>query len=198
MAKQLTADDARQSLTAHVESKGTEIFVKYGPRLDWAALQRLLADRVYVRYPCEIVFDHSQLLPGEFAQPVQKGEAPEDGFTMFMHPIFMTQLDVVPALVLCQLTALNYGVFASSDDAETFGAAAFVVPPLGGGRPRSRLKAELRNRLWCPFPLSTPLGERPILRRSPCPKLQEHRRALSSPRPAVRSFSATPPKTRSR
>jgi len=124
MAKQLTAEDARQSLTAHVEQKGVEVFVKYGPRLDWGSLQRLLADRIYVRYPCEIVFDNSQLLPGEFAQPVQKGESPEDGFTMFVHPIFMVQLDLVPALVLYQLTALNYGVFASSDDAETFGAAA--------------------------------------------------------------------------
>jgi hypothetical protein len=124
MTKQLTADDARQSLTAHVEAKGIEIFAKYGPHLGWGDLPRLLADRAYVRYPCEIVFDAAQLLPGEFAQPVQKGEKPEDGFTMFVHPLFMTQLDRVPYLVLYQLTALNYGQFASSDEAETFGAAA--------------------------------------------------------------------------
>jgi len=124
MAKQLTAEDAKQSLTAHVESKGLEIFAKYGPQIGWGGLQRLLADRAYVRYPCEIVFDAAQLLPGEFAQPVQKGEQPEDGFTMFVHPLFMAQLDRVPALVLYQLVAVNYGVFASSDDAETFGAAA--------------------------------------------------------------------------
>jgi hypothetical protein len=124
MAKQLTADDAKQSLTAHVEAKGLEIFAKYGPRIGWGGLQRLLADRAFVRYPCEIVFDAAQLLPGEFAQPVQKGERPEDGFTMFVHPLFMAQLDRVPALALYQLVAVNYGVFASSDDAEAFGAAA--------------------------------------------------------------------------
>jgi len=124
MAKQLTADDAKQSLTAHVEAKGREVFEKYGPQIGWGALQHLLADRAYVRYPCEVVFDAAQLLPGEFAQPVQKGEHPEDGFTLFVHPLFMTQLDRVPHLVLYQLVALNYGVFASSDDAETFGAAA--------------------------------------------------------------------------
>jgi len=124
MATQLTAADAKQSLTAHVESKGIEVFVKFGPRLGWGELQRLLADRVYVRYPCEIVFDAAQLLPGEFASPVQNGERPEDGFTMFVHPLFMVQLDRVPALVLYQLTALNYGEFASADEAETFGAAA--------------------------------------------------------------------------
>ena len=124
MAKQLTAEDAKQSLTAHVETKGIEIFLKYGPQLDWAALQRLLADRVYVRYPVEIAFDAAPLQPGEFASPVQKGESPEDGFTMAVHPIYQAQPDLIPALVLYQLVAVNYGVFASSDDAETFGAAA--------------------------------------------------------------------------
>jgi hypothetical protein len=124
MAQQLTADDAKQSLTAHVETKGVEVFMKYGPTLDWAALQRLLLDRTYVRYPVEIAFDDAELLPGEFAQPVQQGERPEDGFTMCVHPVYQTQLDLVPALVLYQLVAVNYGVFASSDDAETFGAAA--------------------------------------------------------------------------
>ncbi len=124
MARQLTAEDARQSLTAHVETKGIEVFVKYGPQIRWADLQRLLEDRVYVRYPCEIVFDASQLLAGEFAHPVQKGERPEDGFTMAVHPRFMAQLERVPALVLYQLVALNYGDFASCVEAETFGAAA--------------------------------------------------------------------------
>ncbi|MBI2813997.1 MAG: hypothetical protein HYX71_06915 [Opitutae bacterium] len=124
MAQQLTADDARQSLAAHVEAKGVEIFYKYGPVIGWTGLQQLLADRVYVRYPCEVVFDAGPLEPGEFAVPVQKGGRPEEGFTMFVHPIFMPQLDLVPALVLYQLVALNYGVFASAHDAETFGAAA--------------------------------------------------------------------------
>lgn len=124
MAKTLTADDAKQSLTAHVETKGIEVFSKYGPQLGWLDLQGLLTDRAYVRYPCDIVFDAEPLLPGEFAHPIQKGERPEDGFTMAVHPIFMMQLDLVPALVLYQLVALNYGEFASSDEAETFGAAA--------------------------------------------------------------------------
>jgi hypothetical protein len=43
---------------------------------------------------------------------------------MFVHPIFMTQLAVVPTLVLYQLVLVNYGEFASSNDAEAFGAAA--------------------------------------------------------------------------
>ena len=124
MSRQLTPEDAKQSLTAHVESKGAEIFAKYGPRVDWAGLQRLLDDRVHVRYPVEIVFAAEPLLPGEFAHPVPNGESPEAGFTMVVHPLFQAQPDRLPALVLYQLVAVNYGAFASPDDAETFGAAA--------------------------------------------------------------------------
>jgi hypothetical protein len=124
MATQLTAEGAQQSLTAHVEARGIEVFVKYGPQIGWGELQRLLMDRAYVRYPCEIVFDAANLLAGEFAYPHPRGEAPEEGFTMFVHPVFMLELARVPALALYHLVAVNYGEFASSDDAETFGAAA--------------------------------------------------------------------------
>ena len=127
MAIQLTAEDARQSLNAHVAAKGAELFEKYGPRLGWPELQRILADRAQVRYPCEIIFDAGLLQPGEFAHPVARGERPEDGFVMHVHPVFLTQLSHVPALVLYQLVLVNYGAFASAEDAETFGAAALGI-----------------------------------------------------------------------
>lgn len=148
MATQLTADDAKQSLTAHVEAKGIEVFVKYGPQIGWGELQRLLADRAFVRYPCRIEFDAAPLLAGEFAHAVPQGAVPEDGFTMFVHPRFMSQLDRVGWLVLYQLVAVNYGEFASADEAETFGAAALgltrdeyyaalcaMADEIGGGDP---------------------------------------------------------------
>ncbi len=124
MAKQLTAEDARQSLLAHVEAKGLEAYLKFGPVMDGAALQRLLADRAFVRYPCEIVFDAGPLEPGEFAVPLPKGERPEDGFTMVVHPCFEQNVDHLAYAVLYQLVPVNYGEFASADEAETFGAAA--------------------------------------------------------------------------
>jgi hypothetical protein len=127
MATQLTAEDARQSLTSHVEQKGVEVFLKYGPIADPATLDRLLADRVYVRYPCEIEFDVTPLHPGEFAHPEQKGSSPEEGFTMFVHPEFQFRPDDVARAVLYQLVAVNYGEFASSEEAETFGAAALGI-----------------------------------------------------------------------
>jgi len=127
MAIQLTDADARQSLNEHVAARGREIHAKYGPHIGWPELRQILEDRACVRYPCEIVFDAGPLEPGEFAHPVAKGERPEDGFAMHVHPFFMTQLERVPGLVLYQLVLVNYGEFASADDAETFGAAALGI-----------------------------------------------------------------------
>jgi hypothetical protein len=128
MAIPPTADDGRQSLNAHVAAKGDEIRVKYGPHLGWAELQRILQDRTCVRYPCDIVFDAAPLQSGEFAHPVARGESPEEGFDLYVHPYFMMQPERIPYLVLYQLVLVNYGGFASPDDAETFGACAMGLP----------------------------------------------------------------------
>jgi hypothetical protein len=123
MATTLTAADARQSLNAHVAAKGAEIREKFGPEIGWKELQQILEDRTCCRYPCKIEFSAESLRPGEFAFPAPHGERPEDGFTIYVHPLFMTQLARVPHLVLYQLVVVNYGEFASPDDAETFGAS---------------------------------------------------------------------------
>ena len=123
MARPLTAADARQSLSAHVAAKGEEIRAKYGPRIGWKQLGQILQDRACVRYPCELVFDAAPLEPGEFAHPVARGRLPEDGFALHVHPYFLAQPERIPYLVLYQLVLVNYGEFASADEAETFGAS---------------------------------------------------------------------------
>lgn len=117
-----SSDEARQSLNAHVAEKAAELRAKYGPHIGSRELERILADRSQVRYPCRLVFDATALQPGEFACPVPLGPRPEDGFAMHVHPYFAAQPDRVPYLVLYQLVVVNYGAFASADDAETFGA----------------------------------------------------------------------------
>lgn len=124
MARKLTTADGRQSLHDHVAAKGAELCAKYGPVIGWRELQVIMEDRAFVRYPCKVEFNAGALGPGEFAYPEQTGEKPEDGFVMFVHPLFMTQLALVPHLVLYQLVLVNYGAFASAHDAEAFGAAA--------------------------------------------------------------------------
>ena len=123
MPIQLSADDARQSLNEHVAARGAEIRAKFGPAIGWPQLLQILDDRECVRYPCEISFEEEALDPGELAHPLPKGDKPEAGFTLYIHPAFRLQLRELPLLVLYQLVLVNYGEFASPDDAETFGAA---------------------------------------------------------------------------
>ncbi len=149
MALQLTAEDARQSMQAHVAFKGAEINGKHGPHIGWNQLLAILADQTSVRYPCEIVFDSAPLNEGEFAHPVANGEQPEEGFTIFVHPYFATQLDRVPYLVLYQLVLVNYGDFASADDAEIFGSHALGISTDEYYTALCRMADEIGNGLKC-------------------------------------------------
>ena len=123
------APSARVYLADHVAAKGGEVQSTYGPRIGWNELQRILQDRDFVRYPCEIAFDAGPLEPGELAYPSPKGDNPEDGFTLFIHPFFALDPVRVPLIALYQLVAVNYGGFASPEDAEIFASEA-----LGMGR----------------------------------------------------------------
>lgn len=127
MEKIPTSDEVLQSLRDHVAAKGAEINEKYGPHIGWNELLKILEDRACVRYPCDISFDENHLQPGEFAFPLPKGERPEDGFTLVIHPYFATQPERVPALALYHLVQVNYGQFVSNEDAETFGAHALGI-----------------------------------------------------------------------
>ena len=128
MSTKLTADDFKQSLNAHVALKGEEILEKYGPRIGWTETLLVLGDRSMVRYPCEVVFDSAPLQEGEFAHAMPNSENPIDGFKIYVHPYFSLQLDRVPHLVFYQLVRVNYGEFASSEDAEVFGSNALGIP----------------------------------------------------------------------
>jgi len=121
--RQPSIEAARESLSDHVAEKGAEARRKYGPHIGWDQLQLLLQDRSCTRYPCEIQFNAEPLLPGEFAHPMANGQDPQAGFVIHIHPQFANQRDSIPALVLYQLVLVNYGGFASTADAETFGAA---------------------------------------------------------------------------
>ena len=112
---------------AHLAARGAAIFEKYGPRIGWNELLRILEDRACVRYPCRVAFDAAPLQAGECAYPKANGDKPEDGFVIHIHPLFLTRLDQVARLALYQLVVVNYGEFASPEDAEVFGAAALGI-----------------------------------------------------------------------
>ena len=117
----------RESLSAHVAAKGAALRAKFGPDLDWREMLLILQDKSLVRYPCGIVFDDKDLLPGECVFPAPQSERPEGGFILYVHPYFSTRRSWAVYPLLYQLVAVNYGDFASADDAETFGAAALGI-----------------------------------------------------------------------
>jgi hypothetical protein len=122
MARELKTEPRHGLLSDRLAAQGAEIRHKYGPRLGWDQLEQLLGDRDFVPYPCEIRFDAEPLLPGEFAHPMPKGQKPGDGYVIYVHPVYSTQLALVPYLVLHQLVLINYGESATLDDAEIFGS----------------------------------------------------------------------------
>lgn len=124
MARHCKAEEARESLSAEIAVKAAAIRQKYGPEIGWNELQKLLEDRDCTSFPCEIRFDAEPLLPGEFAHPVPKGMTREQGFIIYVHPFYATELARVPYLVLHQLVLINYGESATAEDAETFGSLA--------------------------------------------------------------------------
>jgi hypothetical protein len=117
----------RESLSAHVAAKGAALRAKYGPDIDWREMLLILQDPSLVRYPCGIVFDDEELLPGECAHPAPRSERPEEGFILYVHPYFTTRRSLAAYPLLYQLVSVNYGDFASAEDAETFGAAALGI-----------------------------------------------------------------------
>lgn len=124
MARHFKSEAAHQWIRADLESKAAEIRQKYGPSIGWHELQALLQDRHFIPFPCEIRFDASPLLPGEFGHAVAKGQNKEEGFIICLHPHYADQLSRVPYLVLHQLVLINYGDSVTADDAEIFGSLA--------------------------------------------------------------------------
>lgn len=110
------------------EPAGEAVFRDYGPQMDWRSVKALLQDRRHVRFPCEIRFDVSLLLPGECAHTFPRGTSPEEGYVIHINPQFATQLSGVPFLALHQVWFINQGPEASLDEAELFGSRALGIP----------------------------------------------------------------------
>jgi len=124
MAKHFKTESAHQRICAELAEKAVELRQKYGPEIDWEKLQQLLNDPQFAPFPCEICFDARPLLPGEFSHTVARGLNREDGYIIYLHPQYASQIHSIPYLVLHQLVLINYGGLATADDAENFGALA--------------------------------------------------------------------------
>lgn len=128
MARQFKNEVAPTELAERIVTLAGLIRQRFGPRLDWPHLLLLLEDRACIRFPCEIRFDAEPLLQGEFAHVVPRGQKDDEGFVIYLHPLYALQLDQAVYLVLPQLVRVNYGLQAGPEDAENFGALVMDLP----------------------------------------------------------------------
>lgn len=122
MSSVRTNEGAVSCLSAELDASAAKIRAIYGPCLEADNLQRLLEDRSVIPYPCELRFDADLLLPGEFGHTFAKGVNPEEGFTLYLHPVYSAQPSVWPQLVVHQLAQVLSGQQVSAEEAEVFGA----------------------------------------------------------------------------
>lgn len=118
-----TAEDAQESLRDHVIEKAINARTKYGRLIGMPAMAHLLQDRSVVRYPLGVRFDADPLREGEFACLESLGAHPNDGFCLFIHPMFENVDELIPLLIAYYIPSVNYGEVASHVEAELFGAS---------------------------------------------------------------------------
>jgi hypothetical protein len=121
--KQLTPEDGKKALLHHVVEKALALRKQYGGFIDYETLLKILQDNNFVRYPTRLEFNSGPIDKGFFAVvDALDIDNPSKGYTIYIHEYFKKRLGDVPAIVLYQLVAINYGVIATSEEAEIFGA----------------------------------------------------------------------------
>lgn len=121
----LTLEDGRRALGVHVLEKGHQLHEKYGTFVGFDTLQKILQDVEFVRYPTRIEFDSTQLEEGMFACAMRVTESnASDGYVIYVHEMFKENEGDLAAIVLYHLVTVNYGEFATHNEAEEFGSAA--------------------------------------------------------------------------
>jgi|GEM_PF-208209 len=118
-----TAEEAMQALRDHVVDRALHARRKHGPEIDGAAIRAMLLDSECVRFSTRIVFDGSDLLPGEFAHAHCRGPAASDGFDLFVHPHFIGREQDLPLLAAYHVVSINWLDVATHEEAELYAAA---------------------------------------------------------------------------
>ncbi|MCA9406529.1 MAG: hypothetical protein KC684_08325 [Candidatus Omnitrophica bacterium] len=120
----LTLEDGRRALGVHVLEKGYKLREKYGKFIDYDTLLRILQDEEFVRYPTKIVFDSAKIEEGMFGYAERISTDANDGYIIYIHEEFKKRSGDLPALVFYHLVTVNYGEFATYNEAEEFASAA--------------------------------------------------------------------------
>ena len=124
----LTEEGGQRALRDHVADKALSARERHGPAMDFAAIERLLADPDCVRFPTTVRFDAALLRAGEFAWPGPVNGNPKEGFILYVHPRFEARPDVLPLICAYHVVAINYLDIATNVEAELYGATLLDLP----------------------------------------------------------------------
>jgi hypothetical protein len=124
MREKLTVEQGRKAFAHHVTERALALREKYGNFLDYEAIQMLLNDRDFVRYPTRVEFDSSKIDPGFFAAVEPVDGSPANEHIIFLHEYFRRRPGDIANALLYQLVVVNYGDIATREEAELFGATA--------------------------------------------------------------------------
>lgn len=86
--------------------------------------QQILKDPEFVRYPTHIKFDSQKLEVGMFGAAERLSTDSKDGYIIYIHEFFKSRPGDLAALVFYHIVTVNYGDFATYNEAEEFGSAA--------------------------------------------------------------------------
>ncbi len=120
----ITLEDGRRALGVHALQKGSDLRKKYGSFLDYETILKIFKDEEFVRFPTRIIFDSSKIERGMFAVLEKERDEPVKNYVLYVHEHFKKRLGDLPAIVLYHLVMVNYGDFATYNEAEEFGSAA--------------------------------------------------------------------------
>ncbi len=120
----LTLEDGRRAAGAHALERGHQLKLKYGNFVDRETLDRILLDRDFVRHPTRLKFSRDNLEPGMFGHAERSGDKASDGYIIYVHEHFEDRPGDLAALVFYLLVTVNYGDFATYNEAEEFGSSA--------------------------------------------------------------------------
>ena len=121
-ASDLTPEKGRDALHDHLVDRAMRARVQCGFYMDAEAIIAMLTDGEVVRYPTNIAFDDAFLESGEFAFPRANEPGSPFAFTLYIHPWFRQQGDILPLLIAYHIPTINYGDIVTHEEAELFGA----------------------------------------------------------------------------
>lgn len=124
MNQKLTVEDGKKALVEHATTKALDIVEKYGVLNSLEQLNALLKDSSFIRFPTEIQFIDAVVDGETFGFVDKKSENPSDGYVIYLHKNVKNDEILMVATTMYLLVSVNYGDFASFEEAEVFGSVS--------------------------------------------------------------------------